>query len=494
MPHIRFALCTLPLCLTLAAGTAVAQDATPANGTVMMVCASKAGERQACAADTSGGVSLVTVLNAAVCERDKSWGYDSQGIWVADGCSAVFAVRPKKTTFGTFSPAGFKVADTSQGDLNVKLFTYVRYLNQEGLDHTFTDSFGTDKSVNTRHDIHLQKVNVQFLGWILSPKLRYVAYVWTANVSQGQLAQVVVGGNIQYRFNSHVTLGGGIGALPGTRSLEGNFPYWLTLDNRPVADEYFRPSYTQGIWAKGLVTTGVEYAVMLGNNLSQFGVDAGQLSGGLDTVSSSLAWMPTTGEFGSGFGDFEGHERLATRVGLHYTRSDENRQSQPDTEAIDNAQIRISDGNIIFAPGLFGEGIAISDAQYHMTALDAGLKYRGLALEGEYYWRAVTNLRGPGTDGLPFSDLRDNGFQLQASAMVVPKTLQAFVLGSKINGQFGDPWDMRIGANWFPWQNQIVRWHTEYAYFRRSPVGALSLPMVVGGNGPVFFSDFMISF
>ena len=81
---------------------------------------------------------------------------------------------------------------------------------------------------------------------------------------------------------------------------------------------------------------------MLGNNLSQFGVDAGQLTSGLDTVSSSLAWMPTTGEFGSGFGDFEGHERLATRVGVHYTRSDENRQSQPDTEAIDNAQIRIS--------------------------------------------------------------------------------------------------------------------------------------------------------
>lgn len=95
---------------------------------------------------------------------------------------------------------------------------------------------------------------------------------------------------------------------------------------------------------------------------------------------------------------------------------------------------------------------------------------------------------------MPFSELRDNGFQLQASAMIVPKTLQAFVLGSKINGQYGDPWDMRIGTNWFPWKNQIVRWHTELAYFRRSPVGALSLPMVVGGNGPVFFSDFMISF
>lgn len=377
------ALFLMAILLALGSTTALAQEATPPPDTVMVVCASRTGERQTCAADTSGGVSLVTAINAASCDRDKSWGYDERGIWVADGCSAVFAVaRANKTTFGAFTPAGFKVADTDHGDLNVKLFTYVRYLNQQGLDDSFTDSFGTGKPVNTRQDIHFQKVNVQFLGWILSPKLRYIAYVWTANVSQGQLAQVVVGGNIQYRFNPHFTLGGGIGGLPGTRSTEGNFPFWLTLDNRLIADEFFRPSYTQGIWAKGDVVTGVEYAVMLGNNLSQFGVDAGQLDSGLDTVASSLAWMPTTGEFGAGFGDFEDHQHVATRVGVHYTRSDENRQSQPNTEAIDNAQIRISDGNIVFTPGLFGEGIVITDAKYQMSAVDAGVKYRGFALEG----------------------------------------------------------------------------------------------------------------
>jgi hypothetical protein len=41
--------------------------------------------------------------------------------------------------------------------------------------------------------------------------------------------------------------------------------------------------------------------------------------------------MPTTGEFGprSGFGDYEEHKNLATRLGGHFTFSPEDRQSQP---------------------------------------------------------------------------------------------------------------------------------------------------------------------
>jgi hypothetical protein len=36
-------------------------------------------------------------------------------------------------------------------------------------------------------------------------------------------------------------------SLPGTRSVEGNFPFWLGIDTRLIADEFFRPSYTSRI-------------------------------------------------------------------------------------------------------------------------------------------------------------------------------------------------------------------------------------------------------
>jgi len=92
------------------------------------------------------------------------------------------------------------------------------------------------------------------------------------------------------------------------------------------------------------------------------------------------------------------------------------RQSQPDTEAIENSQIRTSDGNGVFSPGLFGAGIAIPDVKYQMATLDAGIKYKGLALESELYWRTVSNLRGPGTDSLSFRDMHDSGFKVEVSS------------------------------------------------------------------------------
>jgi hypothetical protein len=306
----------------------------------------------------------------------------------------------------------------------------------------------------------------------------------------------VVAGNLQYAVNEHFTFGGGINALPGVRSTEGSFPFWLSVDNRLIADEFFRPSYTTGIWARGKIVDGLDYQVMLGNNLSQLGVDAAQLDDDLNTWSGAISWKPTTGEYGTGggFGDFEAHDALATRVGLHYTRSDEDRQSQPDTEGFDNVQLRVSDGSVIFTPGLFGSGIVITDALYQMTSVDAGLKYRGFSVEGEYYWRRLDSFRGTDVNLLPFERLSDHGFQLQTSAMVLPKTLQVYLSGSKVFGEYGDPRDLRLGVNWFPWKNQVAWWNFECIDLERSPVGALSLPYVVGGTGPVFHTNFLVNF
>jgi len=383
---------------------------------------------------------------------------------------------------------GFKLLKEDWGDVNFKLYSYIRYLNQLALEDSFTNSFDKTSLIKKRQDIQVNKMLVYFFGWLLDSNFRYLAYIWTSNVSQGQLAQVVVAGNLTYKFNEHFNLGVGIGSLPGTRSTSGNFPFWLGADNRLISDEFFRPSYTTGIWANGIITNGLNYYVMLGNNLSQLGVDAGQLGNKLDTWSMMLAWMPTTGEYGfmKSFGDFDKHENPATMFSLHFTTSDEDRQNQPGTEAIDNVQIRLSDGSIIFTPRLFGENISITDVQYKMLSFDAGVKYMGFSLEGEYYLRMLNNFRGFGVEDLPFSEMTDNGFQLQASSMIIDKKLQLYLSGSKIFGDYGNPWDGRFGANWYLFENQAVRVNGEVIYLNNSPVGAFSLPYTVGAKGPVF--------
>ena len=473
----------------------VVSAGSPAAATV--ICTSSAGERRSCPADTMRGITLAQAASgSAPCTLGETWGYDEHAIWVADGCSAAFALaRPEKPTVGSYTPlSGFKVADTEHGDINFKLYTYLRYLNQLNLDTSSVDGFGRLRSVRRRNDIQFQKVMIEFLGWILDPKFRYFVYGWSANTSQGLSAQVVLGGNLNYVFNKHLTLGGGIASLPGVRATEGSFPLWLTADNRLMADEFFRPSYTMGVWVKGQALPRTTYYIMLANNLSELGIDAGQLDHDLNTVASSFVWLPTTGEYGklSSFGDFDSHEQLATRLGAHYTYSVEDFQGQLNTDAFENVQIRLSDGSNIFTPNLFGPGIRVLDAQYQMGSADAGLKYRGFSLEGEYYWRGIGEFEGPGTASL--RRLWDHGFQAQASGMVIPKRWQLYVSGSKIFGQYGNPKDFRAGVNWFPWKLQVARLNLEYMHLDHSPVGALSLPYVIGGKGNVIYTTFEINF
>ena len=76
--------------------------------------------------------------------------------------------------------------------------SYVRYLNQKGLDPNYTDFFGNTFEVKQREDIQLTKFFLPFSGWFLTPKFRYYLYVWSANTAQGDAAQVVGAGNLSY--------------------------------------------------------------------------------------------------------------------------------------------------------------------------------------------------------------------------------------------------------------------------------------------------------
>jgi hypothetical protein len=401
------------------------------------------------------------------------------------------AEEPNK--WGGYTPNfGYKVVNTERGDLSISIYSYARYLNQLGLNPTYTDAFGNVKTVQQRQDFQLQKVQIKFLGWILDPKFRYFLYAWSSNASQGLGAQVVLAGNLSYTFNKAFSIGAGIRSLPGTRSVEGNFPFWLGVDTRLIADEFFRPSYTSGVWASGKITDRLDYIAMIGNNLSTLGVSAAQLNNGFNTVSTSLVWTPTTGEFGLGFGDFEGHQKLATRLAAHFTRSDEDKQEQPSSDQFENTQIRLEDGSVIFTPNLFGQGISVTNVTYKMASFDGGLKYHGASLEGEYFLRWLDHFSGPGTAALPV--VFSHGFQMQASAMLVPKTLQFYLGGSAIYGKYGNPWDFRTGLSFFPFKNRVVRWNNEFLYLHRSAVGYTSVPFALGGTGPIFHTNLELAF
>ena len=411
--------------------------------------------------------------------------------WVEPGQTK----EPTPGYYGMYTPGrGFTLARTEWGEVTFSAYTYVRYLNQKGLDDTYVNGLGQTVKIDKRDDVQLNKAILYFKGWLADPKFRYLLYAWTNNTSQGLPAQVVIGGSLTYEFDEAFILGAGIAGLPTVRSNEGSWPYFLGVDHRTIADEFFRGSYTTGLIASGEPLLGLRYILMVGNNLSQLGVDAGQLDGNFDTVSGALWWMPTTGEFGErgAYGDYDEHQDLATRIGAHFTFSPEDKQSQPNSEDPDNTQIRLSNGTTIFTEGALAPGVQVNDVHYYMTSFDAGLKYQGFSLEGEYYLRWLNDLKATGA--LPKSQLFDHGFQAMTSMMLMPKTLQLYLQGSMVFGEYGDPWELIAGVNWYPFHRREVRFNLEYLYDSKSPVGYFAIPQTIGGTGSIVNANLELYF
>ncbi len=379
--------------------------------------------------------------------------------------------------------SGFKLVDGKFGSMTLSFYVLARYLNQMGIDDSYTNHNGETIAIDRRQDIQFQKSNLYFRGWVGDPKIRYTVFVWTSNATLGQGAQVVVAGNLQYKFNKHFELGIGINGLPSVRSILGQWPEWLRSDARPIAEEYFRGSFTTGIYAQGEITDNVYYKTMLGNNLSQLGVDAGQLDNKMDTWSGAIWW--TTGNFGRipTYGDYEKHPKVATLLGGAFTRSTENRQSQPDNNAPENSQIRLSDGTGIFAINAFAPGTQVINAKYQMSSFNGGVKYNGFSLDAEFYIRWLSDFES--TAPIPVENLTDTGFSLQGSAMLKDKTLQAYTTYSYINGDYGKPSELTVGLNWFPFKTKFFRINPEVMFEDHSPVGYLSYPTQVGSNGVI---------
>lgn len=396
---------------------------------------------------------------------------------------------------GTFKrDTGWVLVDEPFATEYLGLMTYARYLNQNSLNPTYTDSFGRVIDIDRRNEVQLYKVSLQFKGWLFTPKFTHLIFIWTNNANQGEGAQVAVAGFLRYQFAKWLSVSAGIMPLPTTRSTNYSFPKWLRHDNRVMADEFYRGSYTSGVDVLGTIAPGLEYRAMLGNNLSTLGVSSKQLDNKLDTYSASLVWMPTTKEFGlaEGFGDYDYHDKVATLIGLHYTHSTETAQGQPAVDSFENSQIRLTDGTLLFSPDPFGTGGKIETARYRMASVDAGIKYKGFSLEGQWYWRWVDDFKVIGF--IPVTEIKDNGMAVQASGMPIKDYLQAYVTYSKIWGQNGDPNEYALGLNYYPFGRREMHVNLEAIHLDRSPVGGFHIPVPVGGTGWVFLSDWVLMF
>jgi hypothetical protein len=368
--------------------------------------------------------------------------------------------------FGEFNPGrGFTVGRGEYGELNLSGYMAARYLNQLPGEQSATDHLGRPINVAPRQDFQFHRVMLFSQGWLFTPKFQYSTFLWTVQDTN----QVAVGGALYYSFGKRATLGMGWNAYPGTMSLQGSHPYWESYD-RVMADEFFRPYFSQGVFGQGELIPKLQYRWMVGNNNSNLDVPAIKLDRDL-SGGGALTWLPTTGEFGprGAFGDFEQHESLATRFNLAYTYSPEERQAPIGTPA-GNTTLRLADSLNVYDTGALAKGVTVERTHYQLVSASAGMKYHGFWLQGEGYGRKLDNFVADGK--LPVGAVRDTGFYVQAAGMVVPKRFELYGATSYIFSDYGRPKEFIVGSNYYPWNTRNIRLNTQLINVGHSPVSS----------------------
>ena len=450
----------------------------------------------------------------AACLLGKTWGYDDKGVWVADGCSGEFQLgkqaaadapapapappTPAKPyvpveTWGEFDPGkGFLIGRSSAGELSISGYALVRYVNQMPGEQTFTDHLGNERPVDGRNDIWPHRVMVFFKGWLGTPRLIYAVTLWTVLDTN----QNAIFGNLGYQFSRKFSLYAGLNGNPGTRSLQGSHPFWLGHD-RVMADEFFRPFFGSGVWAQGEPVPGLWYNVMAGNTNSILGVKSSQLDRTF-TTGASMWWMPTTKEFGpkGAYGDYEMHDKVATRFGFSTTWSPEERFTDSGSGAAGNTTLRLADSVNVFETGSLAPGVTVDRVDYRILSFDAGLKYKGIFLQTEIYNRWLDNFKADGP--LPAASIHDTGFYVQAAFYPVPKKLELYAATSQIFGDKGAGFDNSseylVGMNFYPVNTRNVRLNVQVIDVNRSPVSSAFGYYVGGQKGTTFSTSFSVFF
>jgi hypothetical protein len=324
---------------------------------------------------------------------------------------------------------GFVIASQQHGDLLGDDLPYKLKINGWGqLRHTVFDSDGPNRDLN---QIQLKRARLVFSGSAFTPDFNYFIQLDGRSVSGDDIR--LLDYYLRYDFGHH-RLGlerGRLGFLTGRYKVPFNLARWLSgrefeFTDRSVASIFFDVNRSLASSIYGLVDVvdhPIEWEVSIFNGLVTGGAETGS-SGTLDNnfAISGRAYSYFLEDWGDGqLADFDYHERLALRFGCGFALSEIDRQGSTEFSAL-----RVVDSGQTLASILTDE---VESYQASLFSVDGSLKYRGLSLALEYYFRVIDEFTGT-----PISTLFDHGLWFQLGYFVVPDRLQLLSRWSRVQG------------------------------------------------------------
>ncbi len=351
---------------------------------------------------------------------------------------------------------------------------------------TWTDNAGVTRPVLDRNKFDVERARLVFSGFALTPDLTY--FLQLDGDTEGRETVDFFDYWWGYRFSEGLQLQVGKRKVPGSRQ-------WLLVArstrfvDRPMANDFFRPDRTVGVFAVGDVGQTFHYEAMVGNGIRTSNLGSADIDDKF-AFAGTAYWDPLR-DFGGQLVDFDGSERPLVRVGSSFAYG-------PQSGLVDGIPlgesdfVRFADGTRLTAPGALAAGVTVSEFDVYLLSVDAAAKWRGWSVNAEAFFRWLQNIAGNGA--LPDDQLFQRGFYVEGGTFLIPRKLDVNVRYSQIDGLFGNAAEFAAGFNWYPTDTPRMKVSFDVSDIKTSPLNNTTSEILVGDDGTLFRTQFQVEF
>lgn len=351
---------------------------------------------------------------------------------------------------------------------------------------TWTDSAGVTRPVRNRNAFDVERARLVLCGFAIDQNLRYFVQV-DGDTDGGESVDF-------FDYFASYEFGESFVVHAGKRKVSASRQWLMTFRNtrfadRPMANDFFRPDRTVGVWATGTIAENFYYEAMVGNGYRTSNLPISEVDDRL-TFAATNSWDPL-GPYGSRIVDFDGTSEPLVRVGHSFVYAPS--ASVTPGQALDETDyLRLTDGTPINQTGALAPGVTVSDFDVWFYGVDLAGKWNGWSADAEYFCRWIENIQGNGA--VPDDDLFQHGYYVEGGRFLIARKLDFNLRYSRVMGEQGNANEYAAATNWYPLDTSKLKFTFDVTQLDGSPLNNTTSDILAGDDGTLFRTQMQAEF
>lgn len=378
--------------------------------------------------------------------------------------------------------------DKKKFPFEVKLNGWIQFRHHafSRREETWTDNAGITRPVLNRNFFDIERARLTFRGFAVDPRLTY--FLQLDGDTDGSHMVDFFDYWWAWQLTDRFKIQMGKRKVPASRQWRLGARRTRFID-RPMANDFFRPDRTVGIFGVGEFAQHGHYELMVGNGYRTANLPEA-VSDNRFTFAATC-FFDLAGDFGGQFVDFGYNTDAVWRIGhsMVYSPQASKESGIPLDESV---FLRLADGTRLTETGALAMGVTVSEFDLWLYGVDLAWKHRGWSVNSEVFVRWIENLHADGA--LPIDNFIQHGFYAEGGRFLIAQTLDVNFRYSYVEGDFGNGSEYAAGFNWYPFSNRTVKVSFDVTQLDGSPLQNRSSDILAGDDGTLFRTQFQAEF